>query len=233
MRLWEFIESSDGIVVLTGAGISADSGIPTFRGKDGLWNKYRPEELATPEAFRKNPELVWEWYMWRMKLVFSAKPNDAHKTIAKLEELGIVKAVITQNVDNLHERAGSRKVIHLHGRIDEARCEVCGKVVRFDEPISEIPRCCGMMRPNVVWFGEPLPEKELREAIELSEKFDMIVVGTSGVVQPAASLPFIAKRSGRRVAEVNVEETPITAIADLFVRGRASEVFREVLKLIG
>jgi len=231
VKLWEFLKDNE-VVVLTGAGISADSGIPTFRGKDGLWNKYKPEELATPEAFRRNPKLVWEWYMWRMEKVFNAKPNKAHLAIAKLEEKGIVKAVITQNVDNLHERAGSKNVIHLHGRIDEARCEVCGRVIRFEKPIKEIPFCCTMMRPNVVWFGEALPEDALRKSIELVEKYDVLVVGTSGVVQPAASLPIIAKKVGNRVAEVNVEESALTPIADIFVKGRASEVFGEVLRII-
>ncbi len=229
----EIIKSFNGrLVALTGAGISADSGIPTFRGKNGLWNKYKPEELATFEAFSKNPKLVWEWYSWRMEKVFSAKPNKAHVALALLENKGLLKAVITQNVDNLHERAGSKNVIHLHGRIDEGRCLDCGNIVRFLEPPKGIPRCdCGgIIRPNVVWFGEALPQEELRKAIELCTNNNVIVIGTSAVVQPAASLPLFAKQNGFKIIEVNPEESMITMYCDYVIRERAAKAFESILE---
>ncbi len=220
------------LVALTGAGISADSGIPTFRGKDGLWNRYRPEELATFEAFSRNPKLVWEWYSWRMEKIFAAKPNKAHEALALLEKKGLLKAVITQNVDNLHERAGSKNVIHLHGRIDKGRCLECGNVIKFEKPPKGIPKCeCGgIIRPNVVWFGEPLPERELKTAVDLCSRNNVIVIGTSAVVQPAASLPLFAKRNGYKIIEVNPDETPLSSLCDYIVRKRAAEAFEAILK---
>jgi NAD-dependent deacetylase len=225
-------------VVLTGAGISAESGIPTFRGKDGLWNRYRPEELATPEAFARNPKLVWEWYAWRMGIIFSAKPSGAHRAIARMEEDGIVKAVITQNVDDLHERAGSRNVLHLHGEIAKIICSdrQCDYAIRVREPpeinpLPECPECGSLLRPGVVWFGEALPADVLREAMELCEKSDVIlVVGTSAVVQPAASLPLIVKRNGGTIIEINPDETPLTPFS-LSIRCPASAL-EDVLKLL-
>ncbi len=232
----EFVRRCDGnLVALTGAGISADSGIPTFRGKDGLWNRYRPEELATPQAFAKDPELVWKWYAWRMERVFTARPNPAHQALAIMEEKGLLKAVITQNVDNLHERAGSRNVIHLHGRIDEMRCLECGRVVGVTEPPKTLPpfcECGGMMRPNVVWFGESLPERELELAMSLCEENSVLVIGTSAVVYPAAYLPHHAKRSGKEVIEINPDVTPVTEIADLSVRERAGRFFEPLLPIL-
>ncbi len=234
--LFRLIKSFSGnLVALTGAGISADSGIPTFRGKDGLWNKYRPEELATPQAFARNPELVWEWYAWRMKLIFDAEPNPAHKALALMEKAGLLKAVITQNVDNLHERAGSRNVIHLHGRIDEMRCTECGEIVRNEKPPEAIPprcRCGGMMRPNVVWFGEALPERELGRAVQLCSSNNVIVIGTSAVVYPAASLPVYAKNNGYAVIEVNPDATPLTEMADLSLRERAGRAFEKIYAIL-
>ncbi len=229
----KLIKSFKGkLVALTGAGISADSGIPTFRGKNGLWNRYRPEELATFEAFSRNPELVWEWYSWRLEKVLDAKPNKAHKALALLEKKGLLKAVITQNVDNLHERAGSKNVIHLHGRIDEGRCLNCGKIIKFSKAPKGIPKCeCnGIIRPNVIWFGEALPEKELREAIELCSNNNVIVIGTSAIVQPAASLPLFAKQNGYKIIEVNPTETAISMHSDYIVRERAAKAFESILE---
>ncbi|AIY91063.1 NAD-dependent deacylase [Geoglobus acetivorans] len=234
--LLELIKSCNGeLVALTGAGISADSGIPTFRGKDGLWNKYRPEELATPEAFRKDPVLVWKWYAWRMNLVFNAEPNDAHIALALLERKGLLKAIVTQNVDNLHERAGSRNVIHLHGRIDEVRCTGCGRVGRLEKAPETIPPLCGcgaLMRPNVVWFGEPLPAEALNLAVELCSQNSVIVIGTSAVVYPAAQLPYYAKKAGKTVIEVNPEITPLSDLADLSIRQRAGDAFRQIRAIL-
>ena len=230
------IKNSEYLTALTGAGVSAESGIPTFRGKDGLWNKYRPEELATPQAFRTNPKLVWEWYAWRMKIVFNAKPNQAHYALAKLEEEGILKCLITQNVDDLHERAGSRNVLHLHGSLRVVKCESCDYKFYAEKPIEvetlpTCPKCSKLLRPGVVWFGETLPSDVLSKAFNEVEKSDVIiVVGTSAVVQPAASLPLIVRKSGGKIIEVNPNETPLTSIADISIRGSAGEVLSKIVE---
>ena len=237
------IKRSSYTTVLTGAGISAESGIPTFRGKDGLWNKYKPEELATPQAFAKDPNLVWEWYVWRMKLVFSKKPNRGHEVLAELEKRGLIKAIITQNVDDLHERAGSKNVIHLHGRLRDVICSNCSykteaeKILeKFGMDRVELPICpeCGsLLRPGVVWFGENLPPAELNKAFSEAEKSDLIlVIGTSAVVQPAASIPLLTKRRGGKIVEINPDPTPLTSIADISVRGRSGEVLSSVLSAL-
>ena len=226
------------IRVLTGAGISAESGIPTFRGKDGLWKKYDPVELATPEAFRKDPGLVWEWYNRRRQLIAKAEPNDGHKMLAKMEEEFPDLWLITQNVDGLHQRAGSRKVVELHGNIWKVRCVRCGREdYDYRTPIPDIPprcrKCGGLLRPGVVWFGEPLPVDTLQRAYELSEEAELfLVIGTSAQVYPAAELPLIAKRNGAKIIEVNPEETPLTPYVDLSLRESASTGLREVLKLL-
>ena len=242
MDVAEVVAASRRCVVLTGAGISAESGVPTFRGPGGLWERYRPEELATPEAFERDPELVWRWYKWRQEVIYSASPNPGHYAVAELERLGVVKAVITQNVDGLHQRAGSTKVVELHGSIWRARCTKCGAVYKLEKPVEAVPprcaKCGGLLRPDVVWFGEPLPQEAWREAAELAAASDvMIVVGTSGAVYPAAYIPQIAKRAGAVVIEVNIEPTAITPTADFFIRGRAGEALprlaEEVKKRLG
>jgi NAD-dependent deacetylase len=232
-------------IAFTGAGVSAESGVPTFRGENGLWRNHRPEELATPEAFRRNPLLVWEFYKWRMKLILKAKPNPAHYSLAELERRGIIKAVITQNVDDLHREAGSMNVVELHGNIFRVRCTSCsytgnlketGRVVEFveEKDIPECPRCGSLLRPDVVWFGEPLPRKALEEAFGLAERADLVlVVGTSGLVYPAAYIPMIVKERGGRIIEINVRESAITPLADVFLRGKAGEVLPAVVSLIG
>ncbi|MGC8583460.1 MAG: NAD-dependent protein deacetylase [Thermoproteus sp.] len=216
-------------VAFTGAGISAESGVPTFRGPGGLWERYRPEDLATPEAFWRDPVLVWRWYRWRQELIYNATPNPAHLALAELESLGVLKAVITQNVDGLHKRAGSRRVVELHGNIWRARCTSCGRELPIERPVDEIPprcpHCGGLLRPAVVWFGEPLPRDAWEEALSLASSADfMLVVGTSGVVYPAAYIPRIAKRNGAVVAVVDPGETALDDIADFKIRGRAAEV---------
>jgi NAD-dependent deacetylase len=211
------------LVVLTGAGVSAESGIPTFRGEEGLWKNFKPEELATPEAFRRNPKLVWEWYDWRRQLISKAQPNRAHKLLAQLNAV-----IITQNVDGLHQRAGTKKVIELHGNIWRVRCTSCGKEYEnYDVPLREIPPKCkfcnGLLRPAVVWFGEGLPLDALEEAERLARSCEVfLVVGTSGVVYPAGLLPFVAKQNGAKVVEINPENTPISEIADIIIREKAS-----------
>ncbi len=223
---------------LTGAGISADSGVPTFRGPDGLWRRFRPEELATPEAFERNPRLVWEWYKWRMERIARAEPNPGHYALAELERLGLLRCIITQNVDGLHQRAGSRNVIELHGNIWRARCTRCGHRVVFRELPSEVPprcpRCGSLLRPDVVWFGEPIPEDAWRRAVEcIAETRVHLVVGTSGVVYPAALLPRLAKQRGSVVIEVNVEPSALTEeVTDIFLRGRAAEVLPALVERV-
>lgn len=176
------------VVVFTGAGVSADSGIPTFRGPGGLWRNFRPEDLATPEAFERDPALVWEWYEWRRGLIRDARPNAAHEAIARLSDA----VVVTQNVDNLHQRAGAADVIELHGNIFRVRCTQEGTASLHTEPFPDVPpRCaCGaLLRPDVVWFGEMLPDDAVVRATSLIRKSDLLlVVGTSGVVYPAAGL---------------------------------------------
>ncbi len=225
------------VVVFTGSGISKESGIPTFRGKDGLWNNYRAEELATPYAFANDPKKVWEWYNWRRQIISQAKINPAHKNIADMEDRYPDFTLITQNVDGLHKRAGSKNIIELHGNLWYVRCTKEGRVFEFmDVPINEVPpRCqCGsIIRPNVVWFGESLSQDELREAFAKAEECDVIlVVGTSGIVQPAASIPMVAKSHGASVIEINLEPTPISQIADVTLLGPAGEVLPNLWKKI-
>ncbi len=233
----EAIVSSRFLIAFTGAGVSVESGIPSFRGRNGLWRRFKPEELATPKAFRRNPLLIWEWYRWRMEIVFNAKPNPAHKALARLESMGLLKCVITQNVDGLHRLAGSKCVVELHGSIRRIRCIGCGYRVEIDSPPREVPPkcplCSSLMRPDVVWFGEPLPEDEWSRALDYACRADtVLVIGTSGVVYPAAYIPYIVKEHGGVVIEVNIGDTMLTPIADYRVRGRAGEVMDEILKKV-
>ncbi|HEY75618.1 MAG TPA: NAD-dependent deacylase [Thermoflexia bacterium] len=216
------------VVVLTGAGISAESGVPTFRGPEGLWRSFRPTDLATPEAFRRDPALVWEWYDWRRQRIAACQPNPAHRVLAEMEAVIPDFTLITQNVDGLHQAAGSRNVLELHGNIWQVRCTTCrwsGEDRRV--PLPEIPprcRCGGLLRPDVVWFGESLPPHILEAAWEATSRCQvMLVIGTSAVVQPAASLPVTAKRNGAYLIEVNPAETPLTPLADEVLRGPAGE----------
>lgn len=219
---------SDYVVALTGAGASAESGVPTFRGEDGLWRRFRAEDLATPQAFERDPALVWEWYAWRRELIAACKPNPAHRILAEMERAFSRFLLVTQNVDGLHQQAGSRRVVELHGSIWRVRCTRDGRV--FEDrrvPLPEMPpRCeCGaLLRPDVVWFGEMLPHEALRQATDAAEACDvMLVAGTSALVHPAASLPWIAKRAGARLIVVNPEPTPLSDIADEVWMGPAGE----------
>ena len=230
----KYLANSSFAIALTGAGISAESGIPTFRGRGGLWEKYDPEEVATAEALRRNPELVWRLHVELMKVAFSAKPNPAHIALAELEELGVLKCVITQNIDDLHRVAGSKCVVELHGNIKWIKCTSCTYRVKVEKPPQEIPpKCpvCGsLLRPDVVFFGEPLPEDALRKAYDLCVRADvMLVVGTSAVVMPAGMLPHVVKESGGRVIEVNLEPSAISPIADITILGRAGEVMPKIV----
>jgi len=215
------------LAVLTGAGISAESGVPTFRGEAGLWRQHRPEELASPMAFRRDPALVWEWYEWRRGLIGDCQPNAAHHILVEMEQAIPSFILITQNVDGLHRLAGSRRIVELHGNIWRVRCTREGKVTEWREhPLPEGLPCCecgALLRPDVIWFGESLPSKELQAAFGAAQTCQvMLVVGTSGVVEPAASLPRVAKQSGARVIEVNIEATPVSRYADETFLGPAA-----------
>ncbi len=223
------IESSDNVVFLTGAGISAESGVPTFRGEEGLWRNFRAEELATPFAFQRDPKLVWEWYDWRRNLIKPLYPNAGHKVIASVEQKKSSFKLITQNVDGLHQKAGNKKYVELHGNIWKTRCTEEGKVTEnLESPLKKIPPVCecgAMLRPHIVWFGESLPVEAIQSSYQAAENCDlMMVVGTSAVVQPAASLPGIAKNTGAFVIEINAEETPISDMVDDSYLGKAGEI---------
>ena len=222
------------MAVLTGAGISAESGIPTFRSAGGLWKQFRPEELATPQAFARDPLLVWEWYQWRRELISRAEPNAGHLALAALERRKEIFTLITQNVDGLHDRAGSKQILKIHGDIWTLRCTACPKEWRDLKPVFPAlpPKCeCGAMaRPGVVWFGESLPARVWEEAERAAASAEVfLVAGTSAVVYPAAGLVPLAKSAGAKVIELNTEETPASAIADAALRGRSAEILPMLL----
>jgi len=222
------------IAVLTGAGISAESGVPTFRGPGGLWREYRSEDLATPDAFHADPRLVWEWYAWRRGLVARARPNAGHLALAALEGRSPSFALITQNVDGLHALAGSRSILEIHGSLWRTRCLVCGAVSedRKSDPDRIPPRCpCGgLLRPDVVWFGEALPEDLLVRSIAAVEACEiLLVVGSSGIVQPAASFAEVALSRGIPVLEINLNPTPLTARATIALQGRSGELLPRLI----
>lgn len=245
-RARQILGRARSIVVLTGAGISAESGVPTFRGPEGLWKDHRPEELATPEAFARDPRLVWEWYGWRQDVVRRCAPNAAHRALARraLAAGAAPLTLVTQNVDGLHA-AAARQVgrelgeepatalpLELHGSLFRVRCSGCGRRREHDGPVDassrqSLPRCegCGeLLRPDVVWFGEPLPRRELEESFAAASAADAcLVVGTSGVVYPAAGVVTAAAASGAEVVEVNPRETALSATAGVSVRAGAAE----------
>ncbi len=222
------------ITVLTGAGVSAASGVPTFRGADGLWQRYRAEQLATPEAFARDPRLVWEWYDWRRGLIAKAVPNPAHRALVQLEIRKPRFTLITQNVDGLHDLAGSGKILKLHGDIWRMRCTACG--ANFPNrrvPLPKLPPHCaggGLARPGVVWFGEPLPDGMMQEAEHaVSEAQVFLVVGTSAVVYPAAGLIPYAKQAGAKVIEINTEPTAFSDTVDCALQGPAGELLPKLI----
>ena len=230
------LRAARAVTAMTGAGISAESGVPTFRGADGLWRTYSATDLATPEAFARDPGLVWRWYRWRQGIIGRAQPNLGHRALARLQSRIPVFTLITQNVDGLHQRAGSTNVIELHGNIWRARCSRgCGHAVNGAGlermPLSpaeddDAPVCpCGaLLRPDVVWFGEALDESRIDLAVRAAQHCDVfLAVGTSALVYPAAGLPLIAGRAGALVVEVNVDDTALTPHAGLVVRGPAAE----------
>ncbi len=236
--LIEAIRSAKQIAVLTGAGISAESGVPTFReAQTGLWAKYDPQELATPHAFRRNPKLVWEWYTWRRELVSKAVPNAGHKALVTLEANVPQFTLITQNVDGLHERAGSRNIIELHGNIMRTKCFDNGRLVTSWPETNEVPprcpHCGGFLRPDVVWFGESLPYDALETAVAKAQSCDVFFsIGTSSQVQPAASLPLEAIRANAICIEINPENTPLTFFVDYALAGTAGSILPDLITAV-
>jgi NAD-dependent deacetylase len=225
----EWLHAASSIAVLTGAGISAESGIPTFRGPGGLWRQKRPETLATPQAFERDPKQVWEWYNWRRGIIGQAQPNAGHTALAELERRATRFTLITQNVDGLHDRAGSRNILKVHGDLWSLRCCSCGRErVDLSESIAPLPphcACGGVERPGVVWFGESLPRDVWARAEQAAREAQVfLVVGTSAVVYPAAGLVGLAKSSGAKVVEINIEETPVSGMVDASLRGSAAEI---------
>lgn len=229
------IRRSKKVVAFTGAGISVESGIPDFRGAGGLWEKYDPAEYATIEAFHANPGKVWTMLRDMGSLLASSRPNPAHGALAKLEEMGHLRSVITQNIDNLHQDAGSRRVIEYHGNHKKLVCLTCGYLyareeIRFDT-LPPFCRCQGVLKPNVVFFGEPIPWDAHLLAMEEARNCEvMLVVGTSAVVSPACDIPVLAKRNGATVVEVNLEETQLTRyVSDWLLKGSASRILQSIL----
>jgi len=241
LLLVERMRSARSVLVLTGAGVSAESGIPTFRDAlSGLWARYRPEDLATPEAFARQPDLVWRWYQWRRRIVDEAQPNPGHRALAALQNCVDGMMLVTQNVDGLHQRAGSADVVELHGNLFEDRCSAadCAQsapAASHDQPSPPpCPRCGAPLRPGVVWFGEPLPEVALERAARAAGSCDLVFsVGTSALVYPAAELAWIAARSGAAVVEINPEPTPLTEAADFVFSQPGGVALPAILRAMG
>jgi NAD-dependent deacetylase len=235
------LRDADRVTVLTGAGVSAASGVPTFRGDGGLWRTYRATDLATPEAFERNPTLVWEWYDWRRQVIAACEPNEAHRILARWSERpGFT--LITQNVDGLHERAGTRDVLRFHGSIWHVRCHGgctgspaswLDETVPYPSLPPPCPHCRGIIRPDVVWFGEPIDPKVFARCAAATQCELFLAIGTSAVVFPAAGLVFEAKRHGAYTVEVNVETTPASSHVDLALTGPTETVLAEVAGRLG
>lgn len=218
-QLKKKLSEASKVGVLTGAGISAESGVPTFRGEHGLWKKFKPEELANFDAFIRNPNLVWEWYQYRRHLINEVTPNPGHYALAEMEGIYPEFSLITQNVDGLHQKAGSKNIHELHGNILRNRCIQCNRFLTELDDFSDqkVPtcQCGGLVRPDVVWYGEFLPEDVVETSNEVACTCDLFFsIGTSALVYPAASLPEIAKNHGAFVVEINPEPTPVSIIAD-------------------
>ena len=237
-ELLQRLSAAQRVTVLTGAGVSAESGVPTFRDAlTGLWAKFKPEELATPTAFRREPRLVWEWYAWRRELVAKADPNPAHIALVEWEKRVPAFTLITQNVDDLHRRAGSRNMIELHGNITRTKCFDENVVVTNWPDSAEIPprcpSCGGFLRPDVVWFGEAMPEEETSRAFAASAQCDVFLsIGTSAVVHPAASLPLHALQHRATLIEINPDPTPLTDKADYILTGAAGVILPELISAL-
>ena len=242
--LIRFLQTTQNVAALTGAGVSAESGLQTFRDAgsstepgNALWSQYRPEDLATPEAFERNPELVWEFYAMRRLKAGVVKPNAGHISLAEMARRIPCFTLITQNVDGLHQQAGSQYVIELHGNITRIKCSHgCGIFTVWEDMPGRVPTCpnCGAkLRPDVVWFGEMLPRAEFGAALEAARTCQVFFsIGTSSLVQPASSLSQLAKQHGAIVVEVNTDETPLTNHADYFLQGKSGQVLPEMVRQI-
>jgi len=233
------IKSSKNCFALTGAGISVESGIPDFRGAGGLWSKYDPSIYANIDSFIKDPEMVWDMIFEMIDVIVSAQPNEAHISLARLEKIGILKAIVTQNIDNLHQRAGSSQVIDFHGNTAHLICLKCNNSYNTDHfqvENNEIPHCLNcraILKPSVIFFGEMIPPQALVDATELTDKADVVlVIGTSAIIYPAASIPVTAKRNGSTLIEINLEETDLTSLCDLSLQGKAAEIMPQLLDII-
>ena len=233
--LLDHLRNAGKIVALTGAGISAESGLATFRdSQTGLWSKFKPEELATPEAFRRNPKLVWDWYTWRREQALNAKPNPGHLALVEMEKRAPEFLLVTQNVDGLHARAGSKRIVELHGNIHRFRCfeNACASS-NFDVEHGRCRSCGGNLRPDVVWFGEMLPPAALETAMTAADECDVFFsIGTSSVVYPAADLWRRAKERGAIVIEINKDATALTPLADYSFLGKAGEILPQLVQEI-
>src|SRR6266508_4068830 len=228
--LIQLLQNVKRIVALTGAGVSQESGLRTFRdAQTGLWAQYKPEELASPEAFRRDPKLIWDWYAWRREAVKAVRPNLGHYALVEMEKCIPEFTLITQNVDGLHRMAGNENILELHGNIQRVRCADCYTFTEtWDDDTEVVPRCkeCGgLLRPDVVWFGEALPRDQLEAAIEAARSCEVFFsIGTSGVVQPAASLAYAAHNRGAVVVEVNADPTPLTPKVNYALHGKSGEI---------
>lgn len=236
--LINFLRKSEHVAALTGAGVSQESGLRTFRdAQTGLWAQYKPTDLASPEAFQRDPKLVWDWYAWRREALKGVRPNPGHYALAEMAQRIADFTLITQNVDGLHRMAGNEDVIELHGNIQKVRCSDCGHFPDlWEEGGQEVPRCqfCGgLLRPDVVWFGEALPRSELEAAVQAARGCQVFLsIGTSGVVQPAASLGFAARNRGAVVVEINAEPTPLTPKTDFALHGKSGEILPALVRAV-
>lgn len=232
----EALKNAQNCLVLTGAGVSAESGLETFRGMQGLWDDFNPQELATPEAFACQPKKVWEWYQWRREKLPLVEPNPAHWAIAEMERYFDDFLLVTQNIDGLHQRAGSRNIVELHGNLNRSKCSRCNIMIDNMPDSDEVPprcACGGHIRPNVVWFGEMLPDASIRRAWQAAENADLFFsVGTSSVVQPAASLGLVARNNGAVLIEVNLERTELSGIFDHVFLGKAGQIMPSMLEFV-
>jgi len=226
------------LVALTGAGVSQESGLRTFRdAQTGLWAQYKPEDLASPQAFRRDPKLIWDWYAWRREAVKGVRPNAGHYALVEIETHIPEFTLITQNVDGLHRMAGSKNVLELHGNIQRVRCSECYTFAEtWGDDTESVPQCSvcsGLLRPDVVWFGEALPRDQLEASVEAARTCDVFFsIGTSGVVQPAASLAHAARNRGAVVVEVNAEPTLLTSKANYAFHGKSGEMLPELVKAV-
>ena len=238
IELVSLLRGTSNLVALTGAGVSQESGLRTFRdAQTGLWAQYKPEELASPQAFARDPKLIWDWYAWRREAVKGVRPNPGHYALAEMEKRAPGFTLITQNVDGLHRMAGNQKVLELHGNIQRVRCADCYTFAEtWNDDTDSVPRCkeCdGILRPDVVWFGESLPLDQLEAAVESARSCDVFFsIGTSGVVQPAASLAFAAHNRGAVIVEVNAEPTPLTSKANFALHGKSGEILPRLVEAV-